>query len=52
MNRTFLQSQLEGRRKAIEEAVEEYYTSLRPEEQAELAAWGDFALTEFPEDLR
>ncbi len=45
------QLQREEATKAIDKAVEDYYTSLSPEDLAELAEWGEFALTEFPEHL-
>jgi hypothetical protein len=40
-------------KKTIERAVANYYSSLTLKEPDELAAWGDFALSEFPDnDLR
>jgi len=36
------------RKKAMEDAVTGYYSSLDSEQADELAAWGNFALDEFP----
>lgn len=35
-------------RASIEKSVSAYYSSLSPDEAAELAEWGEFALGEFP----
>jgi hypothetical protein len=37
-------------RAAVEHAVSDYYTSLSGAEAEELAAWADFAMTEFPNE--
>jgi hypothetical protein len=38
-------------RRAIENAVSDYYATCTVEERDEEARWGDFALGEFPKDL-
>ena len=37
------------RRKAVDAAITEYYSSLDTEQADELAAWGKFALDQFPD---
>jgi DNA-binding PadR family transcriptional regulator len=38
------------KKRAIEQAVTDYYSSLPKEERDDQAAWAEFALTQFPED--
>jgi hypothetical protein len=41
----------ETERAAIERAVSDYYSSLTESEAEELAQWGEFALSRFPEGV-
>ena len=44
-------ARLAQQRQALEDAVSGYYSSLSSEECKESAAWGEFALHEFPDEV-